>query len=510
MLRHAPTQAAARERPTESFTCRSRTMRLTADQASLALSGRIAATLRQRSPVYYWRTTDQNQSRHEAVCTKKGRWVVITFGSHGRFQALAARSCSRIRLTPSIDECTAHSLETLPAEWREAHGANASSPGAGWWRWKAFLILRTLRSLAVGDVVAHLDYDLVPDRDLSSLLCLGQNAARGVAVFHTPCLTEHGWTKRELAVAMNATDLMLSTAQIYAGLIAIRKGASSMRFVREWLRWSYTDLVTDTADTPQLAVFVRHRHDQSILSLLSKRHGIKSFPFPTKGHDVRDIWAWDAGYCERGFRWPLPSFQSSQAFRYGFVTHFKEMGHQHDSTWICRKLQGRAAPLPLPDYLESDEVLQELHHGERVARASKRGRWWNVTAGRGTVLRLPQVRVGLLLQPKPLAAGRKDRVRRTDLSGVGRCIANLTFGAFEHEGRPLMWVSQGCRGVFRCSGIAMACGRAGRAGQRFIVCPCHVLNSLEYSRHWNDGQLSGLARQIADAGSGEGRLVVDS
>ena len=56
----------------------------------------------------------------------------------------------------------------------------------------------------------------------------------------------------------------------------------------------------------QDASFVEHRHDQSLLSLLAKKRGLKSYPLPTTTHDVRDVWAWEAGYCKPGFEWPLP------------------------------------------------------------------------------------------------------------------------------------------------------------------------------------------------------------
>ena len=41
----------------------------------------------------------------------------------------------------------------------------------------------------------------------------------------------------------------------------------------------------------QYSAFREHRHDQSILSLLAKRHRLKTFPLPTAAHDRRDIWA---------------------------------------------------------------------------------------------------------------------------------------------------------------------------------------------------------------------------
>ena len=66
-----------------------------------------------------------------------------------------------------------------------------------------------------------------------------------------------------------------------------------------------------------LATFQQaHRHDQSLLSLLTKVHRVKTYPLPTASHDVRDVWSWDAGYCEPGFEWPLPNYRVVKAIIY--------------------------------------------------------------------------------------------------------------------------------------------------------------------------------------------------
>ena len=65
------------------------------------------------------------------------------------------------------------------------------------------------------------------------------------------------------------------------------------------------ELATDHLEpgVAQDASFVEHRHDQSLLSLLAKTRGLKSYPLPTTAHDVRDVWGWEAGYCRPDFEW---------------------------------------------------------------------------------------------------------------------------------------------------------------------------------------------------------------
>ena len=74
----------------------------------------------------------------------------------------------------------------------------------------------------------------------------------------------------------------------------LRKTPFALRFLREWLSWATSgEHITDAWDPArQYPGFQQHRHDQSILSLLAKRHRLKTFPLPTAAHDTRDIWAW--------------------------------------------------------------------------------------------------------------------------------------------------------------------------------------------------------------------------
>ena len=79
------------------FTCRKRAMHnLTSEQARLAHGGRVGARLRRNSPVYYWQTTAQRRSRHEALCDKRSRWHLTTFGSHGKFEEKARAKCASV------------------------------------------------------------------------------------------------------------------------------------------------------------------------------------------------------------------------------------------------------------------------------------------------------------------------------------------------------------------------------------------------------------------------------
>ena len=150
--------------------CRRRNItNLSPDHARLA-QGHISPQLKRASPVYFWRHTRQRHSRYEAICEKpqRSKWHILTFGSHARFKFLAEQRCQlarrgfthRVR-TPLADTCQNHTLASLPEEWRVANGIEQTTRGAGWWKWKPYLLQQRLREVADGDVILWADYDLL-------------------------------------------------------------------------------------------------------------------------------------------------------------------------------------------------------------------------------------------------------------------------------------------------------------------------------------------------------------
>ena len=67
------------------------------------------------------------------------------------------------------------------------------------------------------------------------------------------------------------------------------------------------------------------------VSLLVKQRGVQSFPWPLRAHDWRDVWAWEAGYCEPSFVFPFEAMPNSLDLDYG---------SEESSRAMCRKNQG--------------------------------------------------------------------------------------------------------------------------------------------------------------------------
>ena len=508
-----------------NFSCRGRTLRLSPTEADLALHGVIDASLRYRSSVYYWKHVEppQKRSRHEAVCTKDRRWHLRSFGSHSWWAQAAREKCAFLLSWGALDSCSAFDLGDLPLDWRGEHGVNESIRGAGWWRWKPYYLLRELRKLGEGEVLVHVDYDLQFSRQPDALWCIGQNSETGIAAFHMPCLTDRAWCKQEVAASMHATDAMLDTTQLYAGLLAMRRTSFAEQFLEQWLQLVLQDGLATDALSPHVRQhprFIAHRHDQSILSLLAKQQRVKTYPLPTVDHDIRDVWSWDAGYCKSSFTWPLSSYRPrpniiTKAYPHGvYISHYKEMGHQRDTMEDCLAKEPQTVLVPLPDYTESAAILAEMKAIKRLeAVVRERGRWNanGASHGGGRFTRqrrsggqrlswfAPQTLKHARHQPPVLLIHQERNAK--EVQEHARCKANTSFGGLYFEGRPYMWTKHGeCRGLFECSSTVLRCGifiyaeamrrmKAQSHGRDWLrICSCDETESLRAARHWRDGR----------------------
>lgn len=105
-------------------------------------------------------------------------------------------------------------------------------------------------------------------------------------------LPESAWTKRDAFVYMNADAQGFDqTRQFLASFMVIRKSVFSLQFLEQYLHHcSNPKILTDKENTcglPNYPDFVAHRHDQSVFSLLCKKHGLQGFRDPSQWGNSR-------------------------------------------------------------------------------------------------------------------------------------------------------------------------------------------------------------------------------
>ncbi len=168
--------------------------------------------------------------------------------------------------------------------------------GAGYWLWKPYVILAELEKLRDGDVLIYTDCGkpenpLVISRPLAVLAQWSRDHCGGMTPgVYVPHFGRNAvWTKGECFSVMNCNSrLYHDHPQMAATFSVWEKHEASLDFVRTWLSWCTVPaaLVDDQIDPaiPNAPDFCDHRHDQSILTLLAIKRGLKCIGAPWEEH----------------------------------------------------------------------------------------------------------------------------------------------------------------------------------------------------------------------------------
>lgn len=199
--------------------------------------------------------------------------------------APARHFCARMaRIAGGFDKVMEYCPDDLDEEFRNAQAKTLSvKRGAGLWVWKPYVIQKTLNEIAKeGDVVFYADAGCFFIRSCRNII---RTMDEDIWISDMP-LVEKQYTKREVFVRMGCEGTEYEdTPQLQATFIGIRKSKQSCDLIKEWydLVCDYTLLSPDNNPAyPEADYFLSHREDQSILSLLLKKHGIKPHLDPTQ------------------------------------------------------------------------------------------------------------------------------------------------------------------------------------------------------------------------------------
>ena len=152
--------------------------------------------------------------------------------------------------------------------------------GGGYWLWKPYIILKTLKLLQGGDYLVYMDSGAYFTKNVDNILRMINH--KGVLAFSMKQKTSK-WTKGDCFYHLNKNNKedYKNNDQMQATYIFLRKCKQSVDFVQRWLSncVSY-NLITDD---PNLYMdnyedFVDHRHDQAIFSLMVYNEDIMYIP----------------------------------------------------------------------------------------------------------------------------------------------------------------------------------------------------------------------------------------
>lgn len=212
-------------------------------------------------------------------------YATAEFEPYARLLAASAARCG-------VSEFFVHRPDDLPTDFRQAHWSILSAPrGAGYWMWKAWAIGEQLARLDEGDVVLWVDAATHFIGPVQRIVDFMECHALDVWLMGEG-FRESQYTKRDAFVLLDMDHAdVAASPQRFASCFAIRCTAGGRALAADYLAAS-TDrrIITDDPNTcglPNYTDFVDHRHDQSILSLLTKRAGIPVIPSRLVGDGLR-------------------------------------------------------------------------------------------------------------------------------------------------------------------------------------------------------------------------------
>jgi hypothetical protein len=177
-----------------------------------------------------------------------------------------------------------------------------SPRGAGFWLWKPYIILETLKLLG-NDCLLYCDagrssyyrFHSYPRRLERRIHETPQGFVLGPAIPHLGNIEQ--WTKRDCLVLMKADTPAILKQPLILTWSLWRRREKSDAFLRTWLaacldRRCLTD-DTNVCGLPNYNEFKDHRHDQSIVSILAYKLGAPFLDF--RGTLVHRMIQWRPG-----------------------------------------------------------------------------------------------------------------------------------------------------------------------------------------------------------------------
>lgn len=190
-----------------------------------------------------------------------------------------------------IDEFLPYTRDIIePTEFYRKNRYILDKPrGNGYWMWKPYIILDSFSMMEEGDVVMYTDAAMEFISDASVLYNITNDKGRMLFVLPGNHLNRT-WTKRDCFVLMNCDATRYYDSVQTQGAVSLwQKNEANVVLLTEWLKVMRDPrIVTDDPNFcgQNLPEFKDHRHDQSVLSLLTVKYDIERFRDPTQwGND---------------------------------------------------------------------------------------------------------------------------------------------------------------------------------------------------------------------------------
>ena len=207
----------------------------------------------------------------------KTKIVAISYGNQQYQRQLKFNEKSALEIA-KVDEYYGYGPEDIDEEFKKKNEYILSKGrGNGYWLWKPYFIVKTLKKhLADGDYLIYSDAGIFYT-ERAQLLVDFLNERKAEMYLHRLPHLEKFYTKRDAFILMGVDLPFYSeTGQFNAAFQVYKKSKFTEIFLEEYLYYAQDKrIITDDKNElgmPNYDGFIDHRHDQSILSLLTKKY----------------------------------------------------------------------------------------------------------------------------------------------------------------------------------------------------------------------------------------------
>ena len=193
-----------------------------------------------------------------------------------------------------VDEFIGYTQDNIKLTefWKKNQYILSQPRGAGYWIWKPYIILETLGELEYGDIVMYSDAGLEVIGNLNPLFEITlDNPNGGKMLFKVPGPhINRMWTKRDCFILTECDEKKYWDGILTNGAVSLwKKTDENIEYLKKYLRYLRDPrIVTDDPNMMgqlNLSGFKEHRHDQSVLSLLSLKNNLELYRDPTQWGD---------------------------------------------------------------------------------------------------------------------------------------------------------------------------------------------------------------------------------
>jgi hypothetical protein len=192
------------------------------------------------------------------------------------FASLPKEVVEEARECPHLDQIFPYTREDIvnSSFYKENRKILDAGRGSGFFLWKPFLIIETLKKINYGDSLLYMDCG---DKfNCEALPRLKKSLESGRPFLVMGGEENRKWCKRDCFILLECDEEKSWVApQLEAGFCAFMRTSQTESFLHAWLAACRDSrIITDDPNVcgqPNHEGFVDHRHDQAILSLLAQK-----------------------------------------------------------------------------------------------------------------------------------------------------------------------------------------------------------------------------------------------